>query len=493
MKITAPDGKVAFEQVVDVTPQGFAIAVPAGAPGTYRLDMDCRGTLNYYWLESDLERSVLYTGAINTDIINSQGALYTPFVPRTWSFWVPAGTERFTVWTHNNSGRSHREDHGLTVFSPRGQRMTVLWGQANPDTPATEMPGGKFQVQQAEVLVEPGSAGRFWSIEVRVGDSHTYSDIHFVLHGVPPYVARSPEEWFDPETGRPPDVKLYDDSEFVQSDLADPKQPRLIQHWTPCPALGDPDGCEIRTPARLALWNPDDRPLRFVIGTYLPRNMSPDRGEKAAHGWKELPIEEHDHAQVRALGAGGSLLFDDRMPLRHLHGGERGERTLRTGAGVATLDITAAEHFWTYTYPGTPLVMIGTPQEGGWQRFTFEAGTPRDWFFSVPRGTKAFAVRAQSLEPGDVIQVAVCAPDRTMGMIFGRAGETTVEVPDGMDGRVWHVRPETAGASRFAAEAARPRFPNPTVQLDLRGVPGLLAPTWEQWFDPARPVPPARR
>ena len=21
------------------------------------------------------------------------------------------------------------------------------------------------------------------------------------------------------------------------------------------------------------------------------------------------------------------------------------------------------------------------------------------------------------------------------------------------------------------------------------GVPGLLSPTWEQWFDPARPVP----
>jgi hypothetical protein len=26
------------------------------------------------------------------------------------------------------------------------------------------------------------------------------------------------------------------------------------------------------------------------------------------------------------------------------------------------------------------------------------------------------------------------------------------------------------------------------LTLDLKGVPGYLAPTWEQWFDPERPV-----
>jgi hypothetical protein len=29
--------------------------------------------------------------------------------------------------------------------------------------------------------------------------------------------------------------------------------------------------------------------------------------------------------------------------------------------------------------------------------------------------------------------------------------------------------------------------------LELKGVPGLLSPTWEQWFDPARPVPAMER
>ncbi len=486
VKITAPDGKVVFEQVCEVTPEGYRIDVAAGPAGSYLLELDCRGTLNYYWIESDLDRSVLWTGVIQADIIKGQAALYTPFVPRTWYFWVPPGTERFTLWTENNSGRSQREDHGLTVFSPRGQRMTVLWGQANPDAPLTEVPGGRVRVQQAEILVEPGSAGRFWSIEVRMGDSHLYSDIHFVLQGVPPYVARSPEEWFDPVSGRPAPMGVYDESEFVQSDLAEPKKPRLIQHWTPCPSLGDPDGCEIRTPARVALWNPENRPLRFVIGTYLPRNLYPERGELAGHGWKELPLEEHDDAAVKVVGAvGGRVVLDDRLPLRHLHGGERGERTLATGAGVATIDIADAEHFWLYTYPATPLVMLGATQEGGWQRFHLEAGAPRDWFFHVPRGTKEFAVRVKAREPNDVLQLAVCAPDRTMGMIFGQAGETTVQVPVGLDGKIWHIRPEFAGATRFAPAQGRPRFPSAAIELDLRHVPGLLAPTWEQWFDPA--------
>jgi hypothetical protein len=33
------------------------------------------------------------------------------------------------------------------------------------------------------------------------------------IDGVPPYIARSPEEWFDPETHRKPRLKVYDDED----------------------------------------------------------------------------------------------------------------------------------------------------------------------------------------------------------------------------------------------------------------------------------------
>ena len=76
-------------------------------------------------------------------------------------FWVPPGTTSFRVRSQNNSGRSQREDHGITLFSPRGQRMAVLWGQANP-LPRDQRPDDRNwrDAQVAEVLVEPGAAGR---------------------------------------------------------------------------------------------------------------------------------------------------------------------------------------------------------------------------------------------------------------------------------------------------------------------------------------------
>ena len=37
---------------------------------------------------------------------------------------------------------------------------------------------------------------------------------------------------------------------------------------------------------------------------------------------------------------------------------------------------------------------------------------------------------------------------------------------------------------RFTGTMAEPRFPSLDLTVDLAGVPGYLAPTWEQWFDP---------
>jgi len=495
VRLTDPGGKVLLDETRSVDDAGHRIDVPAGAKGAYTLDVSPAGTtLSFWYVTASLPRAVAWTGPGSGDAVQARWFLCNPFVPRKWYFWVPAGTKKFTLRSQNNSGRSQREDHGMTIFSPRGQRVAVLWGQANPDEPEQDF-GDKVRrrAQQATVLVEPGAAGRFWSVEVRMGDSHTYSDVNISLEGVPPYLARSPEEWFDADTGEVPAVSPYDDEEFVQSDRSEAakKKDPLIQHWTPCPALGDPDACEIRCPARVALWNPDGRELKFVIGTYLPRNMFPGTDPKTGKA-TELPEDQHDHADVKVV-AGGRTVLDERLPLLHLHGGERTARQLATGRGVATIDVAAAEHFWMYTYPATPLVMVGREVEGGWRRFAFEAGTGRNWYFFVPRGTKAFRVRAAAAHEGDVMRLEVNAPDRVMAAIYDRQGEREVVVPEGLDGKVWHVRLDFGGATRFGAGLPRARFPSLDVTLDLKGVPGLLAPTWEQWFDPADPRPPARR
>ena len=495
VRLTGPKGKVVVDKVCLVGDDGCRLDVPAGARGVYTFDVSTGNTLNFWYVESSLEQSVAWTGPTKGDAIRDRWFLCNPFVPRRWHFWVPAGTKRFVLRAENCRGRSQREDHGLTVLSPRGQRIAVLWGQAGPDeSPATL---GKLEgrVQQATILVEPGSAGRFWAIEVRMGDSHTYSDINLCLEGVPPYVARSPEEWFDPRTGKAPDVAPYDESEFVQSDRSPVGRAThpLVHHWTPCPALGDPDACELRCPARLALWNPEGRALKFVIGTYLPRNMFPGPRDRTTRRWPKLPDEQHDHADLSITGPGGRPLLKDRAPLKHLHGEPGYSRTLRTAKGVCFVDVTRAEHFWAYTYPATPAVLVGRPADGQWRRFHFDAGTARNWFFFVPKGTGSLSVRASVAHDTDVMHLEVGAPDRVLAILYGRRGERTVAVPPGLDGKIWHVRVDFGGATRFVSRLPRPRFPSLAVTLDLKGVPPYLAPTWEQWFDPRRPVPAGRR
>ena len=484
-KLLGPDGATVLAQTVEVNDDGAAVPVPAGARGTYRLELDSANTLNYLYLTSDLDRAVLWTGPPDVEVNNSQCLMLQPFVPRRWYFWVPPDAKRVTLRAQNNVGRSQREDHGLTVYSPRGQRLAVLWGQANADAPTTTLGKAEKRLQQADILVEPGSAGRFWSIEVRLGDSHPYSDINFTLQGVPPYVARSPEEWFDPTTGQPAAVPAYDESEYVQSDRTPAGKARdpLLQHWTPCPALGDPDGDELRGPAAWALWNPEGRTLKFVIGTYLPRGMS------AAGRRGPQPDDELDHAALRVLGADGKELLATRAPLRHLHEQPGEAKMLETGRGVARFVATEAEHFWTYTYPGTPAVLVGAATPDGWRRFAFDLGTARDWFFFVPRGTRAFRVRVAAADATDQVVLEVHAPDRQLGGLYGNAGEQAVTVPAGLDGRLWRARFDVGGGTTLVTRLPRPRFPSLALTFDLQGVPGYLAPTWEQWFDPAAPVP----
>ncbi len=495
-RVTGPDGKVVYDGEVKVVDDGTTIKLAKGKPGVYTAVLSSGGTLNYWYATTSLDQAVVWTGPGTGDAIKSHWFLANPIVPRKWYFFVPGDCKTFTLTSQNNSGRSQREDHGLTVYSPRGQRLKVLWGQADPDAPEKEFaPRVRRRYQQAKVLVEPGSAGRFWSVEIGLGDSHTYSDVNLSLDGVPPYLAPTPEAWFDPQTGKPAAVVVYDETEFVQSDrtaagkAADP----LLRHWTPCPSFGDPDANEIRPPARVALWNPAGRQLRFVIGTYLPRNMFPVRAAVPQGKRQHLPEQEHDKARVVITGADGTEVLDTRAPLLHLHGGERWVRNIKTGKGVAYVNITEAEHFWMYTYPATPLAWIGEPTGDGWSAFYFDAGHGRNWYFMVPEGTKTFRVKAKAAASTDIMKLAINAPDRTMAMIYDNSGRKTVTVPPGMDGKIWHVRVNWGSASRPFGKLPKPRFPSMNMTLELKGVPGILSPTWEQWFDPEKPVVPAKR
>jgi len=42
-------------------------------------------------------------------------------------------------------------------------------------------------------------------------------------------------------------------------------------------------------------------------------------------------------------------------------------------------------------------------------------------------------------------------------------------------------------------DATKPRYLDIGLTVAVKGVPGFLAPTWEQWFDPSNPQPPDRR
>jgi hypothetical protein len=485
LQVTAPDGSVILKTKALADEKGFQHEFPKGPAGVYRVEVNGLNNLNFWYLTSTLDQSVAWAGSAAGDACHpaeTQWFLTNPFVPRRWYFWVPAGTTEFRLIAQNNAWRSQREDHGFTIFSPRGQRMAVLWGQANPDDPLVRFGDVERRAQQARVLVEPGTAGRFWSVEVRFGDSHNYSDINFALLGVPPYVSRSPEEWFDPGTGNPAPVNPYDESEFVQSHRSPEAKRALHQHWTPAPTFGDPDGGEILTPARLAFWNPGGRPLQFCMATYLPRNAFPIDPQTKKQ--REIADSEYDQAALKITQDGKTLLAE-KVPLKHQHDqGPTYLRELPGKKGVLWADIGAAEHFWAYTYPATPAVLVGERHSNGAHRFRLEVSSGRAWFFRVPKGTRTFTVKASVAHEQDVLHLEINAPDRTMDIVYGRGGEREITVPPGLDGKLWHVRVDTGSATRLIPTTPVPRFPSLQLTLELQGVPGYLAPTWEQWFDP---------
>ena len=55
-------------------------------------------------------------------------------------------------------------------------------------------------------------------------------------------------------------MPVYDDDAFIQSALDEPTKKAWpwLGNFSPCPALGDPDGAQVRGDASFALWNPDE-------------------------------------------------------------------------------------------------------------------------------------------------------------------------------------------------------------------------------------------
>jgi len=484
LRLGDPAGNAVVDGSVEFEGSSKSFAVPAGLKGVFLLEMNLPARHGFhgpdFWVESSLDRSVVFTGnphepEVVGNALVGRWLVVQCSVPRRWWFWVPPGTKSFTArtqWIQNY--QSQREDWGITIFSPRGQRVRSLWGDLDYDR------GRPFATPQsrtaaATVNVEPGAAGRFWCVELRFADSHNYSKISFSLDGVPPYVARSPEEWFDPSAAVPvPTVPVYDDDAFMQSALDEPTKQAWpwLEHFTPCPALGDPDGAQVRGDAEFALWNPEDRPLKFRVGTYLPR---------------ETADGKPNQARVRITGADGHVLQDRVEPILHIHGEDGAPAPIpATGKGVARVSISDTERWLAYTYPATPIVLIGQDTEDGWSRFNLEVGTARNWYFFVPRGTRSFAVRAAAQHETDRLLLEINAPDRTVEMIYGRSGEVAVAVPPGLDGKLWHLRADIGSGSVMDTDGGpESRFLGIYATLELKGVPGLLSPTWEQWFDPA--------
>lgn len=481
VRVEGPEGEEILWRTFEVAGNRLAVAVPAAGAGVYTVDWgraeEGRNRGGNFWVEANLPRSVVWTGDYSNDpeerdtAVEKRRAIFLSIVPRRWWFWVPAGTSEFRIKAQRSDRHmSQREDWGLTVFSPRGQRTAALWGQP-PKT------GGYRQEMEAVVEVEPGNSGRFWSVEVRNGDSHQYSNVNLALDGVPPFLARSPEEWFDGDTGEVPLIALYDEEPFMQAAYFPKDEARwpALQHWSPSPSLGDPDGSMILGEASIAVWNPEGRDLSLQFGDYLPRNSGGRIDDQ------RISVQ---------FGTDAERPRDFSKPHYHENVEPPRQTPELSEAGVHRMAVSGAERWFAFTYPATPIVLEGT-KEG---RFHLEIANARNWYFRVPPGTESFFLNFETGDPEQIAHIAVNAPDRTVAVFHHAAGGARIAVPEGAAGKIWHLRLDVASSSRLRTPpGADARYIAVNLMLELQGVPALLAPTWEQWFDPEEPHRPRER
>ncbi len=184
LRLSAPDGRTVVDGPVEFSGSSKTLEVPAGPKGVWGLEVNLPAKHVFdgpdFWVESSLDRAVVFTGdphepEVIGNALAGRWLVVQCSVPRRRWFWVPPGTKSFTArtqWIQNY--QSQREDWGVTIFWPRGQRVRSLWGDLDMDR------GRPFDTPQSRtdstvVNVEPGADGRFWCVELRFADSRNYS------------------------------------------------------------------------------------------------------------------------------------------------------------------------------------------------------------------------------------------------------------------------------------------------------------------------------
>lgn len=470
IKVTNPQGVAVAEATIPSGDAQVEITIPEGLPGVYQLNLQ-RAGYGMTWVECSLEHLVIGCGPWDgVDGIGIHERFYSTLVlhalvPRRWYFYVPEGTETFEVKTTILPFQSHREDYGFTIISPRGQRVAAFFGSRSHqrDLPRE----GEPIIQTIEV--DEGAAGRFWSIWVENGDAHNLADTQIMLRGVPPYLASSPEQWFDPDWGQPASPPIYDDSPIrTRVTGEDCKETSVDKYlWAPVPYLGDEDYNGWRGPQTLYWLNPENRPITLGIGCYLTDTQTAFPVEVTV----TPPSGTDDPVMQSTMAHGRSARFD--IPAR--------------GAGIYKVHVDA-ERWFPWTEPAMPVVIAGLKEDGGGAAFKLETGTARHWFFKVPEGTPGLDLTVSVKHPDHVLAVEIHAPDRLIERFDVRGDEPQtrkITIPENLSGKIWFIRTAVGSGSRFTTDASG-RAPI-TIEADivLRGVPGYLSPTWEQWFDPA--------
>jgi len=270
-----------------------------------------------HWVESSLQRMVV-CGEFHIENM----------LPRRWYFYVPQGTRRFTfkIWHHG----THRQDYGFFVVNPRGQRVDAVFGGKPLDqSPTSGMQPGFTRpwqptMTERSIDADPGTAGRFWCIWACGGDSHNYGGASISLEGVPSCFASAPEQWFDPDTGKPAPRLVYDESEIRRPDRKDERgvwhEPYPAYICSPSPFLGDEDYNGWRGPHSIWVLNPENRPLAIGAGTYL-----------ASPGEMRTPF------RMRVTSPKGKVLSDGEVKPRYENHARRRILTIpASGAGAST-------------------------------------------------------------------------------------------------------------------------------------------------------------
>ncbi len=471
VSICGPDGAEVGRGEIAGAAEGVTVDVDCGAKGVYAARVEGLG-YRLMWFESSLEQMVLDCG----DWEGRQGRqntfdLHTVTVPRRWYFFVPEGVTDFQVGSTH--GSAHRQDSGLVVYTPRGQPVAAhfgsrprAWGAAFGEhfnmTPAWDFVERDPQMHVMEIETDPGSTGCFWSIWACGGDGHCYSPFQIVLNGVPTYLSSMPEQWFNPHTGRAAPVVLYDYH-------AGPAQRISETFCAPCPLLGDTD-TGMRGGHAVYLHNSENRPFDFCAAGYI------------------IADEEYLSVRFSANGPQGEELAQSQG--RFTHRSPPDPATINVpaaGPGLYKVEIDAARWFG-WSEPVMPTVLAGRATADGGARFSLMLALGRYWFFGVPAGTREFSIGVDLSDVNHVLHVEVHGPDRLVQVLYAHGGapqRVGVPVPEGLDGKVWFLKLSVGSATRLLGQGAQNRR---TVQIDpdieLHGVPGYIAPTWEQWFNP---------